>query len=80
MRKPHSQEKKLKNIKQSPRVSPNLHIAVDIPLKCRGRDAPRSGSRRSGVQPPVPNVTNPAPEYPYEARREFRQSGGNGPG
>ena len=70
-KRPIRREKKLKNIKQSPRVSPNLHIAVDIPLEMPEVETLHAQALEEvEVQPPVPNVTNPAPEYPYEARRE----------
>jgi TonB family protein len=70
-KRPIRREKKLKNIKQAPRVSPNLHIAVDIPLEMPEVETLHTQALEEvEAQPPVPNVTNPAPEYPYEARRE----------
>lgn len=65
-------KQKLKNLRQAPRLSPNLHIAVDVPLELPEVESLHEQTLREDteVQPPSPNASNPAPEYPYEARRD----------
>ena len=70
-RKPRRQ-KKLKNIKQAPRVSPNVAITMDIPLEMpevEDVDA-EIYTAAENVVPPAPNSGNPPPSYPQSARAD----------
>ena len=64
--------KKLKNIKQAPRVSPNVAISLDIPLEMPQVETLHAQSLKEDIeiQPPVPSATNPPPEYPLDARSD----------
>lgn len=71
-RKVIKKKKELKNIKQAPRVSPNITITLDIPLELPEVQSMQAELLATPleVSPPVPNAANPQPEYPLEARRE----------
>jgi len=71
-RKVIRKKKKLKNIRQAPRVSPNFAITMDIPLELPEVESLHAQALREEVeiQPPIPSPSNRPPEYPYDARRE----------
>ena len=63
---------KLKNIKQAPRVSPNLFIAVDIPLEMPQVEQLHTEllGEEIKILPPAPHASNPPPAYPRSARQD----------
>jgi protein TonB len=63
---------KLKNIRQAPRVSPNVAITVDVPLEMPQVESLHSQMLKvdTPVSPPVPRANNPAPQYPQTARAD----------
>ena len=65
-------QKKLKNIKQAPRVSPNFAITMDIPLEMPQVQDMHTELIEQAVEvvPPAPKADNPAPEYPRAARSD----------
>ena len=73
-------QKKLKNIKQAPRVSPNFAITMDIPLEMPQVQDMHAELIEQAVEvvPPAPKADNPPPEYPQDARADGIQ-GRNAP-
>ena len=71
-RRPIKRRKKLKNIKQAPRVSPNVAISLDIPLEMPQVESLHAHALKESIeiQPPVPSATNSPPEYPLDARTD----------
>lgn len=70
-RKTKPVRKKLKNIKQAPRVSPNFTITMDIPLEMpQTKDMFTESLEHVDVIPPMPRADNPPPEYPQDARAD----------
>lgn len=63
--------KKLKNIKQAPRVSPNFAITMDIPLEMpQVKSMHTEMLEQAEVVPPSPKPDNPPPDYPQDARAD----------
>lgn len=67
-------QKKLKNIKQAPPISPNMISAItgiELELPTTKADNMLEQEWQDEiVEPPVPSPSNPIPHYPLEARQE----------